>query len=192
MDRKKTTRDIIYFKALIKKDTLHVFVNHWPSRLGGQKKSNPNRYFVSQLLRQKVDSLLKINPCAKILITGDFNDQPRNESLSLVLGAKKPTKIFQCSDLYNLSWALKDSCKCGTYRYGAQWNMLDQFIISGSLLIQTSLLSTCRECVHIADFNFLLIEDTKYGGTKPFRTYQGPLYMHGFSDHLPIYIDLFF
>ena len=191
-DRKKTTRDIIYFEAMAMKDTIHVFINHWPSRMGGQKKSNPNRRFVALLLKNKVDSIFTQHPGAKIIITGDFNDQPRNESLSIVLAAEKPAHDFKLKHLYNLSWPLKDSCRCGTYRYGATWDMLDQFIVSASLLTDRNSLSTCLNCIHIGDFGFLLLEDTKYGGYKPFRTYQGPIYKGGYSDHLPVYLDLYF
>jgi predicted extracellular nuclease len=191
-DNKKTTRDIVYFVAATKKDTFHVFVNHWPSRMGGQKKSNPNRCFVASLLRHKVDSIFSTNNAAKIIITGDFNDQPRNESLATILDAEKPVEIADKHALYNLSWALKDSCHCGSLRYGAQWNMLDQFIVSGSLLRDNTRLTTCVYCVHIGYLDFLLIEDTKYGGYKPFRTYQGPIYKGGYSDHLPVYLDLYF
>ncbi len=189
-DLKKRTRDIIYFEALAKKDTLHLFINHWPSRMGGQKKSNPNRRLVALLLKSKVDSILALNRHAKIIITGDFNDQPRNESIAVVLGAVKPDQRINNLKLYNLSWALKDSCHCGSYRYGAQWNMLDQFIVSGSLLTDNKHLSTCLQCVHVGDFDFLLLPDSKYGGYKPFRTYQGPIYKNGYSDHLPVYLDL--
>jgi predicted extracellular nuclease len=189
-DPKKRTRDIIYFEALANKDTLHMFFNHWPSRMGGQKKSNPSRRLVALILKTKVDSILTINSHARIIITGDFNDQPKNESIAVVLGAAKPDEKISNRKLYNLSWSLKDNCHCGSYRYGAQWNMLDQFIVSGAMLTDTKHASTCLQCVHIGDFDFLLLPDTKYGSYKPFRTYQGPIYKNGYSDHLPVYIDI--
>lgn len=192
-DTLRTTRDILYFKGLTPhSDTLHIFINHWPSRRGGQQVSEPYRILVAQVLRSKCDSILKLNSCANIIITGDFNDEPYNESLSQGLGAVPAVEQYHCSILYNLSALLVEECKCGTYRYRAYWNMLDQFIISGNLLLPQSNLKTGKECLHIANFDFLLIEDKKYGGTKPFRTYQGPVYKGGFSDHLPIYLDLYY
>jgi hypothetical protein len=122
---------------------------------------------------------------------GDFNDEPFNEALTLALGAHPLDKHINCSSLYNLSSLLAEECKCGTYRYRSDWNMLDQFIVSGNLLLSQSNLRTSKDNVHIARFDFLLIEDKKYGGTKPNRTYLGPVYKGGFSDHLPIYIDLY-
>jgi predicted extracellular nuclease len=188
----RKTRDILYFKALTKNsDTLHIFVNHWPSRRGGQYASNPFRLQVAQRLKSKTDSLLSLNPNANIIITGDFNDEPQDESLAAGLNAKSNTDSILCASLYNLSAMLYETCHCGTYRYRAQWNMLDQFIVSGNLLIDKKQLYTCADYLHIARFDFLLEEDQKYGGTRPYRTYQGPVYRGGFSDHLPVYLDLF-
>jgi hypothetical protein len=190
-NKDKTTRDILYFKALINNDTLHVFVNHWPSRRGGQKKSDPSRSFVAGVLKQKTDSIFKINPNARIVITGDFNDEPCNRSIVSELRAIRYSDEVQAWNLYNLSWNMKVKCKCGTYRHGYSWEMLDQFIVSGTLLMKGNI-STCPECNHIGEFKFLLNEDNKYGGYRPFRTYQGPAYKGGFSDHLPVYLDIYF
>lgn len=193
LNPQRTTRDILYFKVLtIRSDTLHLFVNHWPSRRGGQKVSEPYRIIAAMALKAKTDSILTINPYAKIIITGDFNDEPHDESLTLGLSALTPEEPLISTSLYNLSASLHERCKCGSYRYGAHWNMLDQFIVSGNLLMAGDGIKTCYQCIDIAQFNFLLIEDKKYGGVKPFRTYQGPIYKGGFSDHLPIYLDLFY
>lgn len=187
------TRDILYFKALTKQnDTLHLFVNHWPSRRGGQIRSEPKRMYVADMLRSKVDSILSIDSCANIVITGDFNDEPTDRSVAEVLGSITPDNTAYCNTLYNLSSLLKSSCKCGTYKYRGSWNMIDQFIVSGTLLHKDSSLSSCLRCIHIADFGFLLLEDEKFGGWKPDRTYLGPVYKGGSSDHLPVYLDLYY
>lgn len=187
------TRDILYFKALTDtKDTLHIFVNHWPSRRGGQMKSEPKRVYVASILRMKIDSIVALDSCANIIITGDFNDEPFNKSLRETLSAKLPENTDQCSALYNLSAIKEVSYKYGTYKYRGSWNMIDQFIVSGNLLNRKSTISTCRTCIHIADYDFLLQEDEKYGGWKPYRTYLGPVYKGGFSDHLPVYLDLYY
>jgi endonuclease/exonuclease/phosphatase family metal-dependent hydrolase len=192
-DPYRTTRDILYFKAsVLKSDTIHLFVNHWPSRRGGQKASEPYRIAAALILKAKTDSLLNCNPYANIIITGDFNDEPYDESLSQAMAAQTQIDTLASTSLYNLSAIHYETCKCGTYRYGALWNMLDQFIVSGGLLGSWNTLHTCIGCLHIAQFDFLLVEDNKYGGTKPFRTYQGPIYKGGFSDHLPVYLDLFY
>jgi len=184
----KKTRDILYFKALVNNDTLHVFVNHWPSRLGGKKKSDSGRLWVAGVLKHKTDSLFKINPEAHIIITGDFNDEPQDKSLSSALGAANSSNQTSSTKLTNLSWNLKNNCKCGTYRFTNDWEMLDQFIVSSQLLNN----SAFSISLNIGKFDFLLKDDTKYGGYKPFRTYQGPSYKGGFSDHLPVYLDIYY
>jgi len=186
-----TTRDILYFKALINNDTLHVFVNHWPSRRGGEKKSNPLRLLVAGILKHKTDSIFRVNPKAKIIITGSFNDGATNISLTKSLGAAAYNNKIDEKSLINLSWSLKDKCRCGTYRYKNPWEMLDHVVVSGALLMNGNII-TCAGCLKIGDFKFLLNEDSKYGGYKPFRTYQGPVYKGGFSDHLPVYLDIFY
>jgi predicted extracellular nuclease len=190
-NKDKTTRDILYFKGLISGDTLHVFVNHWPSRRGGQKRSDPSRMHVANVLKHKIDSIFTINPNSKVIITGDFNDEPQDKSLSSGLGALGDINQLQSKALYNLSWVKKLNCNCGTYRLDNNWEMLDQFIVSGSLLVSGKLY-TKPDFLHIGDLGFLLKEDKNYGGYRPFRTYQGPAYIGGFSDHLPVYLDLNF
>lgn len=187
------TRDILYLKISTNKaDTIHLFVNHWPSRRGGKKQSEGKRLFVAKRLKQQVDSLLSVDPFSKIIITGDFNDEPKDHSLTQALQAELPNENIQSKLLYNLSGKMQAECDCGTYRFRTSWNMLDQFIVSGSLLKKGSGLHTCTDCLNIANFSFLLREDKKYGGMKPFPTYLGPSYQGGFSDHLPIYLDLFY
>ncbi len=190
---RKRTRDILYVSLLTSAgDTLHVFINHWPSRRGGKAKSEPLRMEAAQTLRKQVDSIQSAHPHPYVVIAGDFNDEPRDNSLQNGLKALNPDIAPDPDRLYNLSAGLQASCHCGTYRYQAYWDMLDQFILSGSLLNPQSRLHSCPSCLHIGTFGFLLLDDAKYGGQKPFRTYQGPAYQGGFSDHLPIYLDLYF
>jgi predicted extracellular nuclease len=191
---RKTTRDILCFKALLSNnDTLHLFVNHWPSRRGGEVKSEPYRLFVAEILRTKIDSILGVNACANVVITGDFNDEPLNNSLTR--GLKAQTHIsepYHCNHLYNLAARFQDKSGTGTYRFRNNWNMLDQFIVSGSLLRNTVSTWSCPDCMYIAAFDFLLETDEKYGGHKPEHTYLGPSYKGGTSDHLPVYLDFYF
>lgn len=184
------TRDILYAKFHVAHtDTLHVFINHWPSRMGGQKKSDPKRLLAAGTLRQQTDSLLQHTPCANILIMGDFNDEPHNKSLTQGLQATPfQTEVFRCDELYNLSGWLQQQCNCGSFRYRAEWNMLDQVIVSGRLLINGPL--HIDTPVVILRNDFLLEDDEKYGGQKVKRTYSGPRYLGGYSDHLPVFIDI--
>lgn len=185
-----TTRDIAYMKARVNnKDTLHIFVNHWPSRLGGEKKSEPNRMFVAGILKSKTDSIFKLPGSKNIVIMGDFNDEPVNNSLINGLKARIEFTDILFSSLYNLS-ACDPLNFYGTLKYQSGWQIFDQFIVSGQLLDKKSNLTTSCENFHIFNADFLLEPDEKYMGKKPFRTYSGFKYNHGYSDHLPVYLDL--
>jgi hypothetical protein len=179
-DTSANTREILHACLRIQEDTLHVFVNHWPSRRGGEIKSEPRRMVASKVLQQAINSIKTQNPDAKIVVLGDFNDEPQNKSLQ---------QLTSKTDMVNLSQKLQKSCKCGSYKYRSKWNMIDQVIVSKSLLKMEQLYTT-TEKISVFSKDFLLIDDTSYGGTKPNRTYLGPRYMGGYSDHLPVLIDL--
>ena len=177
--KKGATRDILHVVGeVLSGNQLDVFVCHFPSRSGGQAKSEPYRLLTAKILKEAVDSVMKVRKHPHILIMGDFNDYPTNKSMKKVL----------CADggLRNL---MKDK-KEGTYRYRGEWGILDQFIVSESLLKKKGSIRTSSKNVQILRHDFLLEEDEKYGGDKPFRTYNGMKYLGGFSDHLPISLDL--
>ncbi|MBN1252426.1 MAG: hypothetical protein JXR51_10270 [Bacteroidales bacterium] len=188
-----TTRDILYVKGTTKtKDTLHVFVNHWPSRWGGQMQSEERRMFVASVLKNTTDSIFITDKNASIVIMGDFNDYPYNKSLTEVLKANREYSDIQPDKLYNLSAYLQEASNLGTHKHEGKWGVLDQIIVSGSLLNTKNKTFTSKENVHIFDADFLLVEDEAYSGKKPYRTYIGFRYIGGFSDHLPVYLDVFF
>lgn len=186
-DNRFKTREIVYAKGLTKsKDTLHVFVNHWPSRRGGQEKSEHKRIRAAQVLRLAVDSIFKSNNDAKIVILGDFNDETNNLSIDSVLNAKAASSPFYMS-LFNMSTQL-DNKGIGTYHYWKtnEWNMLDQMIVSTNLQGDFSggLMVKSWE-MQIFSPDWLMHKDKK-GKKTPSKTY-GKGYYGGYSDHLPIY-----
>ena len=176
--KKGPTRDILHVVGkVVSGDTLDVMVCHLPSRSGGQAKSEPYRIFVADLIKQTVDSLLEVRHHPYIILMGDFNDYPTDKSMKRLCSGKR---------LHNLMKGKKG----GSYRYRGEWGMLDQFIVSGSLLKKKSSIRTSKDKAQVLCHPFLLEEDDKYGGEKPFRTYNGMRYQGGFSDHLPICLDL--
>jgi predicted extracellular nuclease len=184
------TREILYFSGILNKtDTLHFFVNHWPSRYDGLLESKPMRNQAAGVLKSKVEELQQKFAAPKIIILGDFNDQPSDESISEILNAKPVHKNIESNCLYNLSfwWEKKEG---GTLKYQSQWYVFDQCIISGTLLNSKKGFSVVPENAKVSDLPFLLEKDKRYGGTKPFRTYSGYSYEGGFSDHLPILVKL--
>ena len=186
------TRDILYVKGLVMgKDTLHVFVNHWPSRYGGYATTKPKRAIVASVLRNATDSLMHMVPDARIVIMGDFNDEPTDESITQVLKACSDSSRLGPTDLFNMMYRLGGNWRSGSNKFRENWSLIDQIIISSSLLNPGTGLYANATGAHIYNAPFLLMEDKTYFGEKPFRTYLGPRYLGGFSDHLPVYLDIY-
>ena len=187
-DNRKRTRDILYATLCASNgDTLHVFVNHWPSRVGGQRQSDPSRMLAASLVRHKTDSIFNRNSMANIVITGDFNDGPTDKSLTSGLRTQNDTTLAKPSALFNLS-AYKMKEPVGTIKYQGTWSVFDQIIVSGGILRGT--LRTDVSLCQIFKADYLLEPDKRYQGVKPFRTYVGLQYNNGISDHLPVYVDI--
>jgi len=184
------TRDILYVKGVFpfNNDTLHIFVNHWPSRRGGQLESEYKRKKVASVLRKEVDSLFNVEQDPSILIMGDFNDKPENISIMRVLNAKSLRDTLVPSEIYNLAETAEN--RSGSYKYQGIWQQLDQIIVSGGLLNENSSLYVDPDSFTVLRSSFLLIEDEKYLGNKPFSTFHGFKYKGGFSDHLPLKVRL--
>lgn len=172
------TRDLLYVKGILgNTDTLHVVVNHWPSRLGGAAASEKYRMFAAQVLREKIDSIMILHPQAHVVLTGDFNDTPEDKSLAVLTDKK---------DLVNISHPIVP----GTLKHEVEWATFDQFMVSAGLLTGTSALLLKHKEAQVFIPEWLLEKDEQYAGFKPKRTYAGYRYQAGFSDHLPVYIDI--
>jgi endonuclease/exonuclease/phosphatase family metal-dependent hydrolase len=178
------TREILYARLLTHSDTFHVFVNHWPSRSSGQLETDKSRFATASLLRQKTDSLFNHDPASNIILMGDFNDEPSDESIVKVLNAGYPEHPVT-RGLYNLSRIPEKGPVKGTLKFQGTWNVFDQIIVSGNLLLSGRIHGNSY---HIFDGSFLLEPDETYTGMKPYRTYSGFRYHGGFSDHLPVYV----
>lgn len=191
------TREILSVSGLLrenketKADTLHLLVNHWPSRSGGLAKSEPRRIKAATYVRKLADELLDTHPDANLVIMGDFNDEPDNHSISEILSAKGDLIESGQHNLFNPMYALKQQGQ-GSYNFRGNWNMLDQILLSQALL---------KAQQKQPDFNYkkgsatvmkkewLLQKEGRYEG-YPLRTYGGNQYLGGYSDHLPVYIEL--
>ena len=170
----RPTRDILYVQGeTVGGDTLHVFVVHAPSRFGGEKVTRPNRRIVMERL---IGAIRLLPPDAKVIVAGDFNDY-----------ADSPSLLFlEEHGLHNVTKDVVGTHGAkGTYRYEGRWESIDHVLVSSAL--RDSVAQT-----YINDAPFLLEEDKKYGGVKPFRTYNGYRYQRGFSDHLPLVVRFLF
>jgi hypothetical protein len=168
--------------------SLHIFVNHWKSRSGGERETRRQRMFSSITLRKQMDLLLTRESDFKVIVMGDFNDEPTNRSLTNGLSALNKRRNIQMGDYYNLFYDLHNIQGKGTYNYQGNWNMLDQVIVSYNLLDQERGLTTGYESGVILKEEWMLYESEKYGDSLPSATYGGPEYFGGPSDHLPIYV----
>jgi len=189
-DTSKKSRDILYTKGvLFGVDTLHLFVNHWPSRYSGYMKTSGARNYAAQILKNRVDSILLSNDNSLIVIMGDMNDGPEDESLNEILDAKiviedDPNNLT----LYNLVAASNPGE--GTLKYQGKWQIFDHIIVNGQLLSEHSSLHVTDKEAIIFKPDYLLEDDKKFLGVKPYRTYIGFSYNKGFSDHLPVLIHI--
>lgn len=182
------TRDILRVTGVLNNcDTVHVFVNHWPSRYGGIMETLHYRSLAAGTLKKSVQELFAEYPKAPIICMGDFNDAPEDESLSRVLSAQKTNNPEIKGEMVNLSydWTTRS---VQTIKNLYSWQVFDQFIVSDYFLENSKCL-VCQKA-EIFDAGFLLEPDKKYGGVKPKRTYVGYKYQEGFSDHLPVLLKL--
>lgn len=187
------TRDILHVSGeIITRDTLDVFVCHFPSRRDGQRESEPYRAMAASVLRTRIDSLFALRANPQIIVMGDFNDEPRDKSLSKTLKANPVQDTSQRDELYNLFHSLAKTSRIGSYKYQGEWNFLDQIIVSGNLLNAENPFRALPETTTIFQSPFILTNDTTHGGKRPKKTYHGYKYEAGFSDHLPVFIDFTF
>jgi len=187
---RKRTRDILHVTGQISaQDTLDVFVCHFPSRRGGEMESEPDRLYVASVVKYHSDSLIQIRKNACILIMGDFNDEPSNRSISQALNAQPVSDNLTKQNLYNLFSAFEKRKDTGSYKFQNQWNMLDQIIVSGNLIIGDGNVRVLPHTANIFYRDFMLTDDKTYGGKRPKKTYHGRRHEGGYSDHLPVWVD---
>ncbi|MCX6272961.1 MAG: endonuclease/exonuclease/phosphatase family protein [Bacteroidetes bacterium] len=183
-----TTRDQLVVSGLLDNEPIHVIVNHWPSRSGGEQETAPLRQAAASLCRMIADSLLKLDPNARIIIMGDLNDNPTDISLVKNLKAKESINNTGPNDLYNPMYKMYKQEGLGSLAYRDSWSLFDQIILSKSLLGDDR--STFK-LYKTKVFNrpFLTQKEGAFTG-YPFRTYAGGVFMGGYSDHFPVYIFL--
>jgi hypothetical protein len=179
------TRDILYVKGLLDGDSIHIFVNHWPSRSGGEERSIPARAAAAQVARRTIDSIVASNPMSKVVLMGDLNDDPISPSVLKVLGAKTKISDVKTSQLYN-PWYDLYRRGIGTLAYQDAWGLFDQVIISQPWL-EKEQSGYFFHKANIFNREFLVQKTGRYKG-YPKRTWDGTTYNYGYSDHFPVYL----
>lgn len=181
------TRDQMCVVGSLLGQRIAVIVNHWPSRLGGQERSEPNRIAAAELCKSIADSLWRIDPEMGVIIMGDLNDDPQDKSCAKILGAAKDPEGVDAHGFYNPWWRKLDS-GVGTLAYKSAWNLFDQIILSGNLVNGADSQWKFYEA-KVLNFDFLKDKEGNRQG-YPKRTYSAGSYLGGFSDHFPTEVFL--
>lgn len=181
------SRDVLLISGLLHGEAMHILVNHWPSRSSGERKTRPLRNAAAQLNRRLIDSLSQADPTAHIILMGDLNDDPNNQSVQVYLKAiankdkMKPGELFNpFHDFYRRG--------IGTLAWRDSWNLFDMIILNQTLLTEDKSTYTFLRA-GVFNKKYLLQPEGRFAG-YPFRTHAGDTYLGGFSDHFPTYIFL--
>lgn len=178
LDSTHPTRSILLVKGFLLNQPLVVLVNHWPSRRGGETSSRPNRLFASRYLQQVCDSLKRKDSALPIVVMGDFNDDPSDESIR---------RLVESGGFQNL---MTDPYQkgIGTLAWNDRWHLFDQILISSDFLRKKTAIPVVQK-VKIINNSSLRNQSGKFKG-YPWRTFNGYQYSAGYSDHFPVCIVL--
>ncbi|MEA1785624.1 endonuclease/exonuclease/phosphatase family protein [Arenibacter sp. GZD96] len=184
-EEQKHTRDQLVVGGLLDDELLYFIVNHWPSRSGGEIRSKPNRLAAARLNKKIIDSIKKIEPSAKIISMGDFNDDPTDDSFKKILKTKGNSKQLTEKDLFNPMEAMHKK-GIGSLAYRDKWNLFDQlFFTSNFINPDRTTYSFWKAGIY--NPSYLIDPKGQYKG-YPLRTYAGGTYVGGYSDHFPVYL----
>ncbi|MDB2463106.1 endonuclease/exonuclease/phosphatase family protein, partial [Algibacter sp.] len=181
------TRNQLLVSGKLEDELIHIIVNHWPSRRGGEAKSRPKRVAAAKLNKRIIDSLQVINPYAKVIIMGDLNDNPNNASVKSILKAKNKKGKVGLKGIYNpFINFFKNGL--GTTAYRDSWSLFDQIMVTKPL---TEKEYTSFRFYKAGIFNkrYLIHKTGTYKG-YPFRSWSDGGFSNGFSDHFPVYMYL--
>lgn len=174
-DSDRPTRDIVWAKFSQDNESFYVMVNHWPSRYGGQEKSDPKRVAAAKAAKKFIDSLISVDPNSQIVLMGDLNDHPDNNGPQLIAEVLHPMITAESGEFG------------GTHNYRGEWGVLDHIMVSESFKSRGGM-RVKKKSGEIHSFDFLIGE---YKGNKvPARTYGGGKYLDGYSDHLPVSVQI--
>jgi len=179
------TRDVLWVKGKLDGEDVHIYVNHWPSRSGGEKRSEPGRMAAARVCRTHMDSIARFEKFPKVVVMGDLNDDPINKSITEVLGATGEKDEVPRGGMFN-PWVDMYKKGYGTLAYQDAWGLFDQIIVSQPWLPETQkgfFLKTAR----IFNKEYMVENRGRYKG-YPMRTWDGLTYRGGYSDHFPTYL----
>ena len=186
--KRNYTRDQLVVSGLLEGELIHLIVNHWPSRSGGEERSRAGRMAAAELNKKIIDSLQQKYKDAKIITMGDFNDDPHDDSMKKILNAKKHIKDVEENGIYNPMETILSDQGIGTNAYRDVWQLFDQILVSKPFLNKNY---NSYQFYKAGVFNksYLINKSGRYKG-YPFRSFSWGSFTGGYSDHLPPYIYL--
>ena len=186
--KRNYTRDQLVVSGLLEGELIHLIVNHWPSRSGGEERSRAGRMAAAELNKKIIDSLQGKYKDAKIITMGDFNDDPHDDSMKKILNAKKHIKDVKENGIYNPMETILSDQGIGTNAYRDVWQLFDQILVSKPFLDKNY---NSYQFYKAGVFNksYLINKSGRYKG-YPFRSFSWGSFTGGYSDHLPPYIYL--
>ena len=184
------TRNILMADVKLNNGSRIVFlVNHFPSRREGQSESEFKRIAVAGRLKAICDSLVLKDKKVNTILLGDFNDHPNDKSMAEVLEGKSAmSEVSDERQFYNTMWLFHQQ-GLGSHKYKGEWGVLDQILLNKNLIDGKGKLKYKKGSAGIFKEEFMLETEEKYKG-NPKRTFAGNKYLNGYSDHLPVYIQL--
>lgn len=181
------TRDVLWVKGKFDGEIIHIYVNHWPSRLGGEERSAPGRAAAAMVSKNHSDSIMKVEGEQKFIIMGDLNDDPTSASLTKILKCKDKVEDVKEGGIFN-PWVDMYKSGIGTLAYQDAWGLFDQIVISRKWLDKKQE-GFFFQKQFIFNREFLTENVGRYRG-YPMRTWDGLSYRGGYSDHFPTYLVL--
>ena len=189
-NRKIFTRDILYVAGYLNNELIHILVNHWPSRGGGEFKTNASREKAAYANLRQIQKIQESHSEAKIIVMGDLNDNPINSSVKEVLQTKRKRSSTKTTDVFNPFELMFDK---GMYSLGHRnsINLFDMILISGSLIPKTNTDLKSFKFFQGGIFSapFLTTQNGRFKGF-PFRSFSNGNFTNGYSDHFPVYVYL--
>lgn len=180
------TRDLLLVNGKLLGEEMNFIVAHWPSRRGGEKASAPKRMLAAKVSKHIIDSLLADNPKAKVVFMGDLNDDPNSPSMTEGMQSVGKMKHLEPGKLFNPMDELNRK-GIGTIGWSGSWNLFDQMVITQTLINNKDLSSFRYYKTYVFNKPFLINKTGQYKD-GPWRTYAGPNFIGGYSDHFPVYM----
>ena len=186
--KRNYTRDQLVVSGLLDNELIHIIVNHWPSRSGGEERSRAGRMAAAELNKKIIDSLQNKYKNAKIITMGDFNDDPHDDSMKKILNAKKYIEDVKTNGIYNPMEVILSDQGIGSNAYRDAWQLFDQILVTEPFLNKKY---DSYQFYKAGIFNksYLINKAGRYKG-YPFRSFSWGSFTDGYSDHLPSYIYL--